>query len=243
MILAILQGRLSSTRLPGKVLKDLHGKPMIVRQIERIQQSSKVDKLVVATSLDPSDDKLVIALTELGVDVRRGPLDDVVERFRIVIDEFQPETVVRLTADCPLTDPDVIDFVIEQHLENGSDYTSNVLKPTYPDGLDVECIRGDAFRRMCELDLSDMEREHVTMGLYSRPEVFSLQSIEQEPNRSEMRWTVDVADDLEFARLVYSRLYDRNPRFRQDDIVALVTSNPELSRTDADVARNSGLNK
>jgi spore coat polysaccharide biosynthesis protein SpsF len=96
---------------------------------------------------------------------------------------------------------------------------------------------------MCELDLSDMEREHVTMGLYSRPEVFSLQSIEQEPNRSQMRWTVDVADDLEFARLVYSRLYDRNPRFRQDDIVALVTSNPELSRTDADVARNSGLNK
>jgi spore coat polysaccharide biosynthesis protein SpsF len=242
MILAILQGRLSSTRLPGKVLKDLHGKPMIVRQIERIQQSSKVDKLVVATSVDPSDDKLAIALTELGVDVRRGPLDDVVERFRIVIDEFKPETVVRLTADCPLADPDVIDFVIEQHLENGGDYTSNVLKPTYPDGLDVECIRGDSFRRMCELDLSDMEREHVTMGLYSRPVVFSLQSIEQEPNRSQMRWTVDVADDLEFARLVYSRLYDRNPRFRQDDIVALVTSNPELSRTDADVARNSGLN-
>ncbi len=243
MRLGILQGRLSSTRLPGKVLMDLHGEPMILRQIERLRQCHNLDALVVATSVDPSDDPLVAVLESAGVTVRRGPLDDVVERFRIIVDEFQPDTIVRLTADCPLADPATIDRVIAEHIASGADYTSNVLKPTYPDGLDVECISGAAFARMCALPLSEMEREHVTMGLYSRPDEFTLRSVEQEPDISNLRWTVDVADDLAFVRLVYSRLYDHNPRFGQAEILALATAEPPLSRTDDDVARNSGLTK
>jgi spore coat polysaccharide biosynthesis protein SpsF len=242
MILAILQARMSSSRLPGKVLMDLHGMPMILRQIERIQQSERIDKLIVATSSDPRDDQLVVVLDNAGVSVRRGPLDDVVQRFRLVVEEFTPDVIVRLTADCPLTDPDVIDKVIADHLESRADYSSNTLHATYPDGLDVECIDSRAFERLRHLPLSDAEREHVTMGLYTRPDEFTLNSVEQQPDHSNLRWTVDVADDLDFVRLVYSRLYDRNPRFGQNDIFALVTNNPELSRTDADVARNSGLN-
>jgi spore coat polysaccharide biosynthesis protein SpsF len=242
MILAILQARLSSTRLPGKVLMNLHGLPMILRQIERIQQSEKIEKLVVATSADSRDDELAVVLDDAGVSVRRGPLNDVLERFRIVAEEFKPDTIVRLTADCPLTDPEVIDRVITAHLESGADYTSNTLHPTYPDGLDVECIDSHAFERLNDIPLTETEREHVTMGLYTRPDEFKLNAVEQQPNHSNLRWTVDVADDLAFVRRVYSLLYDSNPRFRQNDIVALVTKNPALSRTDAHLARNSGLN-
>lgn len=243
MILAILQGRLSSTRLPGKVLKDLHGKPMILQQIERLKHCQKIDKLVVATSVDASDDQLVTVLQDSGVEVRRGPLDDVVERFGIVVDEFQPETIVRLTADCPLADAQVIDEVISAHLEKQSDYTSNVLEPTFPDGLDVECISSSAFAQLRNSNLSVPEREHVTMGLYSHPEIYSLTSVTQVPNRSRLRWTVDVQDDLDFVRLVYAHLYDGNKYFGQREILDLLQLHPEISRTDVEVARNSGSNK
>jgi len=243
MILAILQARLSSTRLPGKVLMDLHGEPMILRQIERIRQSTRIDALVVATSVDPRDDELANVLQHAGITFRRGPLDDVVERFRLVAEEWEPDAIVRLTADCPLTDPEVIDAVIDDHLAKRADYSSNTLHPTFPDGLDVECFDARAFLRLCELPLSEMEREHVTMGMYSRPDEFTLNSYEQKPDLSHLRWTVDVPDDLTFARLVYSLLYDQKPAFRQRDVLELVTNNPVLSRTDSEVARNSGLSK
>lgn len=243
MILAILQGRLSSTRLPGKVLEELHGKPMILQQIDRIQHSKKIDKLVVATSEHSSDDQLVQKLQLVGVEVRRGPLDDVLERFGLVVDEFKPETIVRLTADCPLTDVEVIDEVITVHTETGSDYTSNVMEPTFPDGLDVECISFSAFSRLRGSDLSLPEREHVTMGLYSNPEKFNLTSVTQQVDRSSLRWTVDVQQDLDFVRQVYQHLYDENKYFGQKEILDLLQLHPELSRTDEEVARNSGLNK
>lgn len=243
MILAILQGRLSSTRLPGKVLKEINGKPMILQQIDRLKHSKKIDKLVVATSVDPSDDELVQLLQHEGIDVRRGPLNDVVERFGLVADEFNPETIVRLTADCPLADAQVIDEVITRHIETGSDYTSNVLEPTFPDGLDVECISSSAFSKLRASNLSIPEREHVTMGLYSHPEDYSLTSVTQQPDRSSLRWTVDVQEDLDFVRRVYQHLYDENQYFGQKEILDLLQIHPELSRTDEEVARNSGLHK
>lgn len=243
MILAILQGRLSSTRLPGKVLMDLHGKPMILQQIERLKFSKKIDKLVVATSVDPTDDELVERLQAERVEVRRGPLDDVLERFGKVADEFNPKTIVRLTADCPLADALIIDEVIEKHSEMGTDYTSNVLEPTYPDGLDVECIDAEAFSELRNTKLSAQEREHVTMGLYSQPEKYSLTSVTQLPDQSSLRWTVDVQEDLDFVRRVYTHLYDENKYFGQQEILELLKLHPELSRTDDEVARNSGLNK
>jgi spore coat polysaccharide biosynthesis protein SpsF len=240
MILAILQGRMSSTRLPGKVLKDLHGKPMILQQIERLKYSQKIDKLVVATSKHDSDDYLVNVLQQAGIEVRRGPLEDVVERFGIVVDEFNPEIIVRLTADCPLTDPGIIDEVIASHQLLNSDYTSNTLDPTYPDGLDVECVSASAFSELRKTSLTQSEREHVTLGLYSRPDKYSLKSITQNRNLSSLRWTVDVQEDLDFVRLIYSHLYDENKCFGQSEIVNLLQFHPEFSRTDDEITRNSG---
>ena len=243
MILGILQGRLSSTRLPGKVLKDLHGKPMILQQIERLKLSQKIDKLVVATSVDPSDDELVTVLQEAGIEVRRGSLNDVAKRFANVVEEFQPETIVRLTADCPLADPSIIDQVISSHISSNADYSSNTLKPTFPDGLDVECISLSAFNRLQSLDLTQPEKEHVTLAIYSNPLLFELNSVVQKTDFSNLRWTVDVQEDLDFARLVYAHLYDENKYFGQTEILDLLQLHPEISRTDDEVARNSGSNK
>jgi len=241
VIIAILQARLSSTRLPGKVLAALLDEPMIMRQVERLRHSALIDRLVVATSSHPSDDALADLLHSRGVEVRRGSLDDVVGRFGAIVDEFSPDVVVRLTGDCPLADPEVIDRVIQSHIDSGRDYSSNTLSPTYPDGLDVEAIDIAAWRRLVATDLTAREREHVTLGLYGRPEEFTLHSVTQDEDHSALRWTVDVADDLEFVRAVYKRLYYENPGFGQADVLALLREHPELNRTESDLARNAGL--
>lgn len=243
MILAILQARSSSTRFPRKVLQPLFGKPMILRQIERIVLSQKINRLVVATSTDSSDDELVELLISHGIEVRRGPLDDVVGRFALVINEFHPDHIVRLTADCPLTDPRVIDLVIDEHLRYGHEYTSNVLSPTFPDGLDAEVFTAAAFTRLTSSDLSLSEREHVTLGMYSRPEAYSTRNTFQLIDRSEHRWTVDVPEDLVFAETVYAHLYQAEQGFGQEEILELLAAKPDLARTCQDVARNSGLKK
>jgi spore coat polysaccharide biosynthesis protein SpsF len=234
VILGILQARTSSTRLPGKVLMPLLGEPMIVRELERLAQATTLDGLVVATSTDPSDDELSATVGAAGIDVRRGSLDDVLGRFLQVIDEYDPGVVVRLTADNPLTDPDVLDLIVRTHLEGGADYTSNAIERSYPRGLDVEAVEADALRAMRDLGPDAEEREHVTIGIYRRPESFRLQAVTQRPDRSDLRWTVDEPGDLAFAERVYQALYPTNPAFRQADVLALLEREPGLRRTESD---------
>ena len=232
VIVAIVQARCSSSRLPGKVLAPVAGRPMILRQVERLRRSRLIDELVVATSVDASDDALVEALGGEGVAVRRGSLDDVASRFQGVVEERRPTTIVRLTADCPLTDPAVVDDVIREHLDTGADYTSNVIERTYPRGLDVECVGAEAFAALMRLPLTSAEREHVTLGIYHRPEAFSLHSVTQSRDFSHLRWTVDLPEDLEFVRAVYDALYDENPEFGQAEVLALLDREPGLVRLD-----------
>jgi spore coat polysaccharide biosynthesis protein SpsF len=231
VILAVVQARCSSTRLPGKVLAPVLGKPMILRQLERLARSERIDQLVVATSTDPSDDPLAEVLATEGVTYRRGSLTDVADRYLQVAREFEPDSIVRLTADCPLADPGVLDTIIDAHVESGADYTSNVIERTYPQGLDAECVTLGAFERLMATPLSAAEREHVTLGLYSRPDQFRLHSVTQPVDRSALRWTVDLPEDLEFVRAVYAALYDVNPSFDQEDLVDYLSSHPELNRT------------
>lgn len=230
MILAIVQARCSSTRLPGKVLAPVLGRAMILRQLERLARTTEIDRLIVATSTDPSDDPLAELLEAESVEVRRGSLRDVAARFQQVAHEIKPDTIVRLTADCPLTDPAVVDRVIESHLNSGADYTSNTINRTYPQGLDVECVRYDVFESLMRMPLTETEREHVTMGLYTRPELFRLESVTQPVDHSRLRWTVDLPDDLEFVRTVYAALYDNDPKFGQDEILEFLRVNPSLNR-------------
>lgn len=216
---------------------------MIIRQLERLAHSKCIDHLVVATSVDPSDDELTRLLKEKGWDVRRGPLEDVVERFARVVAEFKPDHIVRLTADCPLTDPRVVDRVIDEHLTRRTDYTSNVLTPTFPDGLDVEAFSAEAFGRLAGSMLTPAEREHVTLGMYGRSGEFTTWNVTQKADHSNLRWTVDVPEDLFFVERVYEQLYRSNPEFGQEELLVLLAQEPALSRTADDVARNAGLAK
>lgn len=240
-VLGILQARMTSSRLPGKVLEPVMGEPMILRQLERLGRSTLLDGVVVATSIDTSDDGLVTVLERSGVPVVRGPLDDVLARFITAIDEFAPDTVVRLTADCPLASPTVLDRVIQVFVDGDFDYVSNTLSPTYPDGLDVEVVRPRALRWVAEHSSDPHEREHVTLGVYRRPERFRVHNVAGDQDLSGLRWTVDDPADLEFVRTVYGHLYSSNPEFEWWDVLAFLQGHPELSRTTLDAARNAAL--
>lgn len=214
---------MTSKRLPGKVMAPVLGEPMIGRQIERIQRSARIDKLIVATSTDPSDAPLAEHVESLGVDVFRGSLDDVLDRFSAALQRCpQATAVVRLTADCPLTDPELIDKVIEHHLDVDADYTSNTMGArTYPHGLDVEVMKPKALEEAAARAQDPYEIEHVTPYLYNRPQQFRLAGVAQHKSQAKLRWTVDVAEDLAFVRDVYAKLYPLKPEFTTEDIIAL----------------------
>ena len=241
--IGILQARTSSTRLPGKVLKPLIGEPMITRQLERIGRAQKLDRIVVATSDDPSDDALAMVVVDAGYDLVRGPLDDVLGRFIRVLDEYQPDVVVRMTADCPLISPAVIDHIVEAFDASDVDYASNTMVPTYPDGLDVEVVIAGALRSVAAESSDTHEHEHVTLGVYRRPEQFKTLNVSDPTgaDHSDLRWTVDSADDFAFVEQIYTELYPANPIFEYADILSFVARNPQLNRTTADAKRNAAL--
>ncbi len=241
--LAIVQARMTSTRLPGKVLAPLVGAPMIVRQIERIQRAAALDEIVVATSEDASDDELVGVLQPAGVQVTRGPLDDVLGRFIKAIELYQPDVVVRLTGDCPLACPSVIDLVVGKFHDSAADYVSNTMRPTFPDGLDVEVTDPKALRDVAEQSADVHEREHVTLGVYRHPEKFVIENVTDPKGRdkSHLRWTLDNEGDLDFVTAVYDHLWTTNSKFDYAEILKFTEENPAMGRTAADAARNAAL--
>lgn len=231
MATAILQARMSSSRLPGKVMKPILGRPMIERQIERVRRARQLERIVVATSLEPSDDPLARFLEDLGVEVVRGPLDDVLGRFITVIETLGlTDNLVRLTADCPLVDPEVIDACIELLERDGLDYASNGRRRTYPRGLDVEVVRTDALMRAAKETQATYDREHVTPWLYRPGSPFRQGELVQARDESPLRWTVDYPADFEFVRMVYEALYPSRPAFTSDDVRAL-----PFTRREADI--------
>jgi spore coat polysaccharide biosynthesis protein SpsF len=219
---------MSSTRLPGKVLADLLGRPMILRQIERLARARRIDRLVVATSDQAGDDPLAAVLAAAGVAVFRGPLDDVLARFLGALDAHPAEHVVRLTADCPLADPEVVDATITLHLESGADYTANrLVSAGFPKGQDVEVVTAAALRRAGALASTPEEHEHVTWGIWNHPDRWRIARLEPPVDEGEVRWTVDRPDDLAFVRAVYAALYPADPAFGSDDIRAFVRRHPQ----------------
>jgi spore coat polysaccharide biosynthesis protein SpsF len=239
--LAILQARMASSRFPGKVLAPMAGQPMVIRQLERIQRAMTLDGIVVATSTDAHDDELAEAVRAAGYPVVRGPLEDVLARFIAVIEEFTPDTVVRLTADCPLISPVVIDAVVTRFHECGADYVSNTMVPTFPDGLDVEVVRAQVLREVAGIATDPPEREHVTLGVYRRPDRYRIENVRREGDLSSLRWTVDTPDDYAFVSAIYNELHPLKPDFDLPDVLAYLERHPERSRTEADAMRNAAL--
>jgi spore coat polysaccharide biosynthesis protein SpsF len=231
LILAILQARMSSTRLPGKVLRPLAGAPMILRQVERVRRSHKVDRLVVATSVDRTDDVLSDVLQGAGVEVFRGDLDDVLGRYAGAIEAHGPAAhVLRLTGDCPFSDAEVIDGVIERHLETGADYTANTWgRRSFPKGLDADIVKTEVLLDAAAEATDPYEREHVLPFIYRRPERFRLEGYAQARDEGELRWTVDLPEDYAFASEVYDGLYPGDAAFSSDDVRAFLAGRPDLA--------------
>lgn len=243
-VLAILQARVSSTRLPNKVLAPLLGKPMLARQIERLCRAKMLDKLVVATSDGVSDTPLAEMCAEVGVPCHRGSLDDVLARFHSAYVAHGPaDHIVRLTGDCPLADPAIIDQVVRHHLGGGADYTTNAIQPTWPDGLDIEVMRVSALQRAFEEARLPSEREHVTPYIYNHPEWFCVEHVKGPQDLSSLRWTVDEPADLAFVTEVYADLYPKNPAFDTAAVLGLLERRPELAALNGQFLRNEGYAK
>ncbi|MGL1934859.1 MAG: glycosyltransferase family protein [Fibrobacterales bacterium] len=240
-VLAVLQARTSSRRLPGKVLKKILGKPMILHQIERIQRSENIDHLVVATSEDMSDDALEQMCQMVGVDCFRGSLDDVLDRFYQCASVYNPLHVVRLTGDCPLIDPEIIDKLIAYYQGAGLDYASNAIEPTYPDGLDVEVFSYSTLTTMWRQAQLQLEREHVTQYVYNNRACFKIGDIKHSIDYSSMRWTVDEPEDFVFVSKIFQALYKGNEEFGFSDILKLIREQPELLEINNCFKRNDGL--
>jgi spore coat polysaccharide biosynthesis protein SpsF len=241
MILGIVQARSSSSRLPGKILKPILGTPMLAHQITRLRRSRLIDKLIIATSDDPSDDPLAALAREIGIECFRGALDDVLDRFYQAARAQAPEHVVRLTGDCPLADPAVIDAAIALHLESGSDYTTNAVEATWPDGLDVEVFRFACLEEAWREAKLPSQREHVTPFINKQPARYRITHLKGDVDLSHMRWTVDEPADFEFVTAVYQRLYPVNPAFSTADVLALLEREPQLADVNSRFQRNEGL--
>ena len=240
MILAILQARASSTRLPGKVLKPILGRPMLARQIERVCRARRIDRLVVATSTDASDDAVAALCHHIGVARFRGSLDDVLDRFYKAAVPYSPAHVVRLTGDCPLADPQLIDRLIAFHLDGGFDYSSNALEPSYADGLDAEIMTFGALGEAWHEARLASEREHVTPFIHKRPERYRIGSMSGDRDLSALRWCVDEPEDLEVVRSIYGALYPANPNFTTADILDYLSRHGDVAGHNAGLVRNQG---
>lgn len=243
MILAILQARMSSSRLPGKVLRDLLGQPMLLRQIERIKRSKCIDKLVLATSTDKSDDAIEKIAKENGIECFRGSLEDVLDRFYQAAKQYNPEHIVRLTGDCPLIDWEVIDEVIDLHIKDNNDYTNNTITPTFPDGLDVEIIKYNIFEYTWENAKKISERDNVTIYIYTKPEKFKLGCLKNNEDFSNLRWTVDEPEDFMLIEEIYKNLYCNKKDFVMQDVIRLLNEKPDLIKINSLYERNEGLKK
>jgi glutamate-1-semialdehyde 2,1-aminomutase/spore coat polysaccharide biosynthesis protein SpsF len=239
-ILAIIQARMGSTRLPGKVLADIAGQPMLGRVIERVKQSRRVTGIVVATAESAADDAIAQYCMEHGVAYYRGSEADVLDRFYQAAKLHRAETIVRVTADCPLIDPEVIDRVVAAYLTDDCDYASNTLICSYPDGLDAEVFSWDALALAWQSARRAADREHVTPYLRSS-ERFRLRNVECDLGGAlaRQRWCVDDGRDLEFVRAVYARL-GKNLCFGWRDVLALLDGDSTLSELNSGATRNAG---
>jgi spore coat polysaccharide biosynthesis protein SpsF len=227
--LVILQARMSSSRLPGKVLKPINGTPMILWQIQRILKAGRVKNLVVATSCEESDDELVQILSQNKITVYRGSLEDVNSRFVATLELFpKEETIVRLTADCPLVMPELLDEMILEFNVNQDDYYSNAIHPTYPDGLDIEVFSRESFLILSSSDLSISEKEHVTKGYLNPSREFRTREKIREPDLSSYRWTVDFEEDYVFIKSVYEHFEGRELEFTERDVLNLLVNSGEI---------------
>jgi len=237
-IVAIVQARMSSTRLPGKVLLDLEGRPLIQRVVDKVL-CSNVDEVVVATTTSVNDDKLVEWCKDNSISFFRGSENNVLKRYYECAKSYGADIVVRVTSDDPFKDSFVINKAIDILIGSQYDYVSNTIHPTFPEGVDIEVFTFGALKECFNNAVLYSEKEHVTPYIWKNDGVFSLYNFTYEENLSSLRWTIDYKEDLDFSRAVYKYLKHKKC-FLMEDVLSILKQHPELYDLQKVVVRNEG---
>ena len=238
-ITAIIQARMGSIRLPGKVLLDLEGQPVLIRVIERVLKSKKIDNIIIATTDKKEDDAiagLIKRYRNPKVTFFRGSELDVRDRYFKAAKEHAVDIIVRITSDCPLIDPTIIDGIIDEFLSSGADYVANIIgQRTYPRGLDVEVFSFDVLKNIYDTVDDANDREHVTLYIRQQPHLFRTQSITHNKDYSHHRWTLDERGDYEFLKVIYKNVYHQNQDFGMEEVVTFLEQNPAVMKLNEQV--------
>ena len=243
MLVAIIQARLGSTRLPQKVLKKIKEKTLLELYINRLEPSKKIDKIVIATTRLPTDNAIVELAEEIGVDYFRGSENDLLDRYYKCASQYQADTILRVTPDDPFVDHQVIDQAITLFKENDVDFVTNHFEPTYPEGLDVEVYSFVALETSWKNAKLLSEREHVFPFIQNNQNDFKIINFKQAVDFSHLRWTIDYECDFEMTKQIYNHLYEKAPVFLQQDIITLLKKYPEIANMNAHINRKEGFNK
>lgn len=242
-VVAIIQARNGSNRLKGKIMKDLvHGVSLISMVVKRARETSLVRLVVVATTKNPEDDRLVQWCYENKIEVFRGSEENVLDRYYKCAIKHNAEIIVRITADDPFKDPKVNDRAIKLLIDNNYDYVSNTISPSYPEGLDIEVFTFAALKSAYENSTLESEKEHVTPYIWKNKDLFKIFNFENSKDHSHLRWTIDYEEDLEFVRHVCGKL-DIGNSFLMRDILRVLKENPEITKNQKKVIRNEGYIK
>ncbi|OHA67370.1 MAG: hypothetical protein A3C04_01805 [Candidatus Wildermuthbacteria bacterium RIFCSPHIGHO2_02_FULL_45_25] len=231
----IIQARMTSQRLPGKVLENIEGMPMLWHVVNRVTYAKHVDKVILAIPDNTENDILEKTSEKYAWHYVRGNEENVLMRFYETFKAFPSDVIVRITADCPLIDPQVLDMMLEAHFQGEVDYTANSNKRTFPRGLDIEIFNADVLKRANTHAQKAYEREHVTPYIYEHPEIFTLQDIEapKDLQRPDIRLTVDTKEDLLLVREIYKHLYKEGEIFLTKEVINLFIANPYLLKINA----------
>lgn len=239
-VFALIQARTGARRLPNKVLLDLKGKTVLEHVIGRARAAHCVEEAVVVTTVEREDLKIVELASRLGVRVFCGSEDDVLDRYYQAARLLKASHVARVTADCPVIDPSVIDQTADAYFTDRADYCSNALTQTFPDGMDVEVFSFDALKKAWQNARLTSEREHVTPYIRNHKRMFKIVSLEHPGCLGHYRWTLDEEKDYQFLKELYDGLYRINPLFGMSDILRFLKRKPELARINAAIGRNEG---
>jgi spore coat polysaccharide biosynthesis protein SpsF len=240
---AIIQARMNSSRLPGKVMIELtKGKSILEHIISRISNSKYVNKIIVATTTNDTDNKIIELCKKLNIEFYRGPENNVLERYYKCALTFNSEIIVRITSDDPFKDSQLIDLGVESLIKNNYDYVTNSLIPTFPEGLDVEVFTFDALEKTYKEANKLSQKEHVTPYMYTSNN-FKVYNFYSDKDYSKIRLTVDNDLDLSLARIIYKELYNENPNFFYEDILEFLNKNPNLIQINNHIKRNQGYLK
>lgn len=230
-VICIIQARIGSTRLPGKVLKKICGKTVLEHDIERLKRVKNINEIVIATTILEKDNSIIEEADRLGIKYYRGSEENVLSRYYFAAKENNADIVVRVTSDCPLIDSDVTEKIVQYFIDNSEkyDYVSNTIDRTYPRGLDTEVFSFKALEKAYNEAESQRDIEHVTPYIWDNVNLFRLAQYKNDMDYSGLRWTLDTAEDFELISKIYSILYPyKNNNFNISDIVKLYIGNPEL---------------